>query len=124
MKDETSLEKINSYVLDILKCANRTTKVISSSFVTVTHNVDQWVLSYACTRCKTPTRVPTIGREEIFNKRIRKGHECVSQLRIQPLSSSLYIQPYGRLPYKDLYTALSMLTHRWNVSLETFSWSH
>ncbi|XP_011684856.1 PREDICTED: uncharacterized protein LOC105448148 isoform X2 [Wasmannia auropunctata] len=28
---------------------------------------------------------------------------------------------YDRLPYKDLYTALSMLTHRLNVSLESLS---
>lgn len=62
-----------------------------------------------------------IVREEIFNKRIRKGHKCASQLWIQPLSSFLYIQPCDWLPYKDLYTALSMLTHRWNVSLETLS---
>lgn len=34
---------------------------------------------------------------------------------------SLYTGIYDRLPYKDLYTALSMLTHRLNVSLESFS---
>ncbi|XP_024869263.1 uncharacterized protein LOC112452989 isoform X1 [Temnothorax curvispinosus] len=32
---------------------------------------------------------------------------------------SLYTDIYDRLPYKDLYTALSMLTHRLNVSLES-----
>lgn len=71
--------------------------------------------AYAYTRCKPPTRMPRIGREEIFSKRIRKGRERAPRLRIRPLSSSLYIQPYDRLPYKDLYTALSMLTHRWNI---------
>lgn len=34
---------------------------------------------------------------------------------------SLYTGIYDRLPYKDLYTALSMLTHRLNVSLESLS---
>lgn len=34
---------------------------------------------------------------------------------------SLYTGIYDWLPYKDLYTALSMLTHRLNVSLESLS---
>lgn len=88
-------------------------------FLTVTRNKCSRVCVHSMQY--SYTNVQRIGKEEIFNQWIRKGRERVPRLRIQPLSSSLYIQPYDRLPYKDLYTALSMLTHRWNVSLETLS---
>lgn len=76
-----------------------------------------------CTRCE---RLHTGAREKrkVTAKRIRKGRvwaAAASPLRIRPLSSSPYIQAYDWLPYKDLYTALSMLTHRLNVSLESLS---